>query len=91
VGSTIQVGLITSITKPFCADCNRARLSSDGKFFTCLFASKGTDMLGPMRNGASDQEMLEKIAAVWLPRNDRYSELRGVVSDKKAEMSYLGG
>ncbi len=91
VDSTVQVGLITSVTKPFCADCNRARLSSDGRLFTCLFAGQGTDMLGPMRDGASDQEILEKIAAVWLPRNDCYSELRGLASGKKAEMSYLGG
>ena len=88
-----EVGFINSVTEPFCGACTRARLSSDGKLFTCLFASTGMDLRGPIRAGASDAELTDVIQRVWLKRADRYSELRardGVTGDK-VEMYYIGG
>jgi cyclic pyranopterin phosphate synthase len=88
-----ELGFISSVTAPFCGSCTRARLSSDGKLFTCLFASAGIDLKGPLRSGASDAELLELICARWRSREDRYSELRKQhgVSHDKVEMYYIGG
>ncbi|MDJ0929115.1 MAG: GTP 3',8-cyclase MoaA, partial [Gammaproteobacteria bacterium] len=77
---------------PFCGSCTRARLSSDGQLFTCLFASAGTDLKGPMRAGASDDELRDIITAVWQARDDRYSERRAADGGgEKVEMYYIGG
>ena len=88
-----EVGLITSVTEPFCGDCNRVRLSADGHLYTCLFASEGLDLLTPLRSGATDEELLELIRSCWLNREDRYSELRAESSSSisRVEMSYIGG
>ena len=88
-----EIGLITSVTEPFCGDCTRARLSADGHLYTCLFASKGLDLLTPLREGASDSEMLALIESCWLERDDRYSENRSEESSLRArvEMSFIGG
>jgi cyclic pyranopterin phosphate synthase len=88
-----EIGIITSVTQPFCGDCTRARLSSDGKLFTCLFAGSGMDVRAPLRNGAADEELAGLIAAAWGRRTDRYSELRSMQTApvRKAEMSLLGG
>lgn len=91
-----EVGFISSVSQPFCGACSRARLSSEGKFYTCLFATQGLDLRAPMRAGASDAELVELIRGAWLGRSDRYSELRADVrSDgaepKKIEMYYIGG
>jgi len=88
-----EVGLITSVTEPFCGDCTRARLSADGHLYTCLFASKGLDLLTPMREGASDADLLTLIESCWLARDDRYSEIRTESSPAhpRVEMSYIGG
>jgi cyclic pyranopterin phosphate synthase len=80
--------------QPFCGDCSRARLSSDGKFYTCLFAAEGTDLRAPLRGGASDEELLQLIRAVWERRADRYSELRDNLRARgvqHVEMNYVGG
>ena len=88
-----EIGIIASVTRPFCSNCNRARLSSDGKLFTCLFGSNGTDLRGPLRSGASDQELATIIRNVWEKRGDRYSEIRSAEgsSRSKIEMSAIGG
>ncbi|MGI9291802.1 MAG: GTP 3',8-cyclase MoaA [Gammaproteobacteria bacterium] len=92
-----EVGFINSVTEPFCGSCTRARLSSDGKLFTCLFAAHGTDLLGPLRDGLEDEELAELVTAVWNKRTDRYSELRarqgavGEQAGEKVEMYYIGG
>ena len=87
-----EIGIISSISQPFCGDCTRGRLSTSGQLVTCLFASTGRDMKGPMRNGASDEELQKIIAGVWQGRIDRYSELRGAeTAGKKIEMYRLGG
>ena len=88
-----EVGLITSVTEPFCGDCTRARLSADGHLYTCLFASKGLDLLTPMREGASDAEILELIESCWTAREDRYSEIRSesTLTEERVEMSFIGG
>lgn len=88
-----EVGFITSVSRPFCADCNRIRLSADGSLFTCLFASAGHDIKTAMRDGAKDDELRRFIAAVWSVRDDRYSELRSQMGGTqiKPEMSYIGG
>jgi cyclic pyranopterin phosphate synthase len=91
-----EIGVISSVTEPFCRDCNRARLSADGKLFTCLFATNGWDVLGRLREGADDAGISNFIAAIWGARTDRYSEERagllaaGAGRDK-VEMSYIGG
>src|SRR5690606_27475393 len=71
-----EVGFISSVSEPFCGSCTRARLSSDGQLYTCLFASRGTDLKGPLRDGAGDAELRAIIEQVWRVREDRYSELR---------------
>ena len=89
-----EIGIIASVTKPFCGDCTRARLSSAGEYYTCLFAHNGTDLRAPLRDGASDEEMLQRISGVWQRRTDRYSELRTSFTRlpaKGAEMYRLGG
>jgi cyclic pyranopterin phosphate synthase len=88
-----EVGLIASVTQPFCGDCTRARLSADGKLYTCLFAVRGHDLRALVRGGASDEELLDRVAAIWRVRSDRYSEIRSseTVDLPKVEMSYIGG
>ncbi len=90
-GSAREIGLIRSVTQPFCADCQRLRLSADGKIFTCLFAQHGHDLRGLLRAGSSPECIRQTIVGIWGSRNDRYSEERGQVTRPKAEMSYLGG
>lgn len=88
-----EIGFISSISNPFCGACTRARLSSEGVIYTCLFARSGIDLRGPMRAGASDQDLLALISGTWLARADRYSELRGVRDQdaRRIEMYYIGG
>ena len=89
-----EIGIISSVSQPFCGDCVRARLSADGKIFTCLFASQGSDIKAPLRDGATDRQLTERIAAIWRARSDRYSELRSRATPglpRRVEMSYIGG
>ncbi|HKO49413.1 MAG TPA: GTP 3',8-cyclase MoaA [Polyangiaceae bacterium] len=88
-----EIGVITSVTQPFCGDCGRLRLSADGQIFGCLFARVGTDLRALLRASTDDAELSEKLAAFWRARDDRYSELRsaGTRSLPRLEMSYLGG
>jgi GTP 3',8-cyclase len=88
-----EIGVISSVTQPFCGDCTRARLSADGQVYTCLFAVKGHDLRALVRGGASDKELSAAIAAIWRARTDRYSELRSAATADlpKVEMSYIGG
>lgn len=88
-----EIGLIASVTQPFCGDCTRARLSTDGKLYTCLFASKGTDLRDDLRDGASDAALRDKIIHTWTHRNDRYSETRFAHTPeaRKIEMYQIGG
>lgn len=88
-----EIGVIASVTQPFCGSCSRARLSSDGKLFTCLFATKGLDLRAMLRSGHDDRSLAEVIGGCWQHRTDRYSELRARASrsDSKIEMSYIGG
>lgn len=88
-----EIGVVASVTQAFCSTCNRARLSAEGKLYTCLFAIKGHDFRDLMRGGATDQELSQEIARVWGKRGDRYSELRSenTISLPKVEMSHIGG
>ena len=89
-----EIGVISSVTVPFCGDCTRARLSPEGKLVTCLFASVGFDMRGPLRAGATDRELEEMVERVWRARTDRYSEERTALTGpqpKKIEMYQIGG
>jgi cyclic pyranopterin phosphate synthase len=88
-----ELGIIASVSQPFCGDCSRARLSADGNLFTCLFAIRGTDLRAMLRGGASDEELRTAISDVWQKRVDRYSELRSAATQDlpKVEMSYIGG
>jgi cyclic pyranopterin phosphate synthase len=88
-----ELGFISSVSQPFCGDCSRARVSSDGMLYTCLFATRGTDLRGPLRAGASDDELLDLLAGTWRGREDRYSELREVQAarEQKVEMFHIGG
>jgi cyclic pyranopterin phosphate synthase len=88
-----EVGVISSVTQPFCGDCTRARLSADGKLYTCLFAVRGHDLRALVRGGASDEELTQAVASLWLRRDDRYSELRSAATKDlpRVEMSYIGG
>jgi cyclic pyranopterin phosphate synthase len=88
-----EFGLITSVTQPFCGTCSRARLSAEGKLYTCLFATAGTDLRASLRSGASDAELEELLRGVWQARSDRYSEIRSeaTLALPKVEMSYIGG
>ena len=93
VDGTGELGVIASVTRPFCGDCTRARLSAEGSLYTCLFAVAGTDLKGPMRAGATDTELADLVRSVWAVRADRYSELRSEATEKlpKVEMFALGG
>jgi cyclic pyranopterin phosphate synthase len=88
-----EIGIITSVTRSFCGDCTRARLSADGRIYTCLFAVNGTDLRLPIREGATDKELEEIIRQVWSAREDRYSEIRSSETEgaRRIEMSYIGG
>jgi GTP 3',8-cyclase len=92
-----EIGLISSVTQAFCRDCNRARLSTEGRLFLCLFASAGHDLRALLRGGADDGQIAGAIAAIWGQRADRYSELRGVAgadqdaAARRVEMHYIGG
>jgi cyclic pyranopterin phosphate synthase len=91
-----EIGLISSVTKAFCRDCNRARLSTEGKLFTCLFASRGHDLRALLRGGRSDLEISSVLSELWGQRSDRYSELRGAGvatprDERRIEMHYIGG
>jgi cyclic pyranopterin phosphate synthase len=91
-----EIGIIASVTKPFCGDCTRVRLSTDGKIFTCLFAGEGISLKDPMRAGATDDDLRELITGIWTARSDRYSEERaaspnGEGSPRKIEMYQIGG
>ena len=94
-GSDEEIGVISSVTDSFCSTCTRARLSADGQLYTCLFASEGYDLRGPLRAGESDEAIAERIRRVWSRRRDRYSEERlhhaGIRKRRKVEMSYIGG
>ena len=88
-----EIGVIASVTQPFCGDCTRARLSADGKLYTCLFAVRGHDLRDLIRSGVDDVELDRSIHAVWERRSDRYSELSTAATQdlRKVEMSYIGG
>jgi len=91
-----EIGFISSVSQPFCGACSRARISSEGKFYTCLFAADGLDLRGPLRSGAGDAELLQLLRHTWLRRGDRYSEQREELrrsspAAKKIEMYYIGG
>ena len=89
-----EIGVVASVTRAFCHECTRARLSTDGKLYTCLFAATGTDLRGPLRTGATDQILTGMIAGHWERRDDRYSQLRHAATELprgKIEMSYIGG
>lgn len=91
-----EIGFISSVTKPFCGSCSRARLSADGVLYTCLFATQGTDLREPIRNGADDDELGDMLSRIWLQRADRYSELRRpdvaeAHAQNKVEMYRIGG
>ena len=88
-----EVGVISSVTQAFCGDCNRARLSTEGKLYLCLFAAQGYDLRTLLRSGASDEAIAAAIAPIWQQRRDRYSELRGSLPERtgRVEMSYIGG
>jgi cyclic pyranopterin phosphate synthase len=88
-----EIGVIASVTQPFCGGCTRARISAEGKLFTCLFAVRGTDLRALLRDGVSDEQLQEQLAGVWLRRTDRYSVRRTeeTAALPKIEMSYIGG
>ncbi len=90
-----EIGMISSVSQPFCGDCSRARLSAEGKLYTCLFAGVGHDLRDRLRAGATEAELMEFLTGIWRRRADRYSELRThetkVVDTRKIEMSYIGG
>ena len=93
-----EIGVISSVTASFCHSCTRARISTDGKLFTCLFATGGSDLRALMRGGCSDEQLSSAMAQIWRERTDRYSELRSAkardlraTGEKKVEMSYIGG
>ena len=91
-----EIGFISSVTEPFCGSCSRARLSADGVLYTCLFATQGTDLREPIRNGADDNELADILSRIWLQRADRYSELRSpdvaeAHAQSKVEMYRIGG
>ncbi|MFD2618682.1 GTP 3',8-cyclase MoaA [Terrilactibacillus laevilacticus] len=97
-GTTKEIGIISSVTDTFCSSCTRARLSAEGRLFTCLFATKGTDLRTPLRSGVTDSDLQKIVKQVWERRTDRYSEerqkrLKNIPKEgrKKIEMSYIGG
>jgi cyclic pyranopterin phosphate synthase len=90
-----EVGIIASVTQPFCGDCTRSRISAEGKLYTCLFAVRGHDLRALIRSGATDDELSTRLAEIWKVRGDRYSELRSEATNlddtPRVEMSYIGG
>jgi cyclic pyranopterin phosphate synthase len=88
-----EIGVISSVTQPFCGDCTRARLSAEGRLYTCLFAVRGSDLRAVVRKGATDEELAAAVADQWRVRKDRYSELRAQATPdlERIEMSYIGG
>ena len=91
-----EVGFITSVTQPFCGSCSRARISAEGRLYTCLFATEGADLRARLRDGSSDEELTALLSGVWRDRSDRYSEFRSEATDDlearpRVEMSYIGG
>ena len=88
---TQEIGFIESVSKPFCGDCNRARISADGSLYTCLFASKGNDLKSMLRMGANKNQIADAVRNIWSKRDDAYSENRGKSSTEKVEMSFIGG
>ena len=88
-----EIGVISSVTRAFCRTCTRARLSTEGMLYTCLFATAGYDLRGLLRGGSSVEEISHAIARIWQARADRYSEIRTAETAKlrKIEMSYIGG
>lgn len=86
-----ELGFIESVSKPFCGDCNRARISADGSLYTCLFASQGNDLKSILRMGASKEQIAEAVRSIWSKRDDAYSQNRGLNVDAKVEMSFIGG
>jgi cyclic pyranopterin phosphate synthase len=88
-----EIGVISSVTQAFCSSCTRARLSTEGKLFTCLFATEGHDLRALLREQRSDEDLASAIGAIWQGRNDRYSEIRteATAAMRKIEMSYIGG
>ena len=88
-----EIGVIASVTQPFCGDCTRARISAEGRLYTCLFGLRGHDLRALIRGGATDEELQDALAGIWGKRTDRYSELRSeaTVNLPKVEMSYIGG
>jgi cyclic pyranopterin phosphate synthase len=88
-----EVGVIASVTRPFCGACTRARISAEGELYTCLFAARGTDLRGPLRAGADDDAVTALLGATWRARRDRYSQLRGEATARieRVEMSHIGG
>ena len=100
LGRTGTIGFISSVTEAFCGDCNRLRLSTDGRLYTCLFAHQGHDLRAALRGGDDDATLIARLDALWAQREDRYSALRGVpthtqgrepASGRRVEMSYIGG
>jgi GTP 3',8-cyclase len=88
-----EIGVIASVSQPFCGTCTRARLSAEGQLYTCLFAGQGTDVRALLRDGSDDEHVSTRIRDVWIRRNDNYSEQRATLRPltKKIEMSYIGG
>jgi len=88
-----EIGVISSVSEPFCGDCTRARLSADGQLFNCLFAGSGHDLRGVLRAGATDADLTDALRAIWVGRDDRYSELRALetIERPRVEMSFIGG
>ena len=88
-----EVGIIASVTRPFCGDCSRTRLSADGRLYTCLFGADGYDLREPLRSGASDDALAARLRGIWRRRTDRYSEIRGeqTAGLRRVEMSHIGG
>ena len=86
-----EIGFIESVSKPFCGDCNRARISADGSLYTCLFASKGNDLKALLRMGATKKQIADAVRSIWSTRDDAYSQNRGNQVQEKVEMSFIGG
>jgi cyclic pyranopterin phosphate synthase len=89
-----EIGIIASVTMPFCGTCTRLRLSPDGSLYTCLFATEGTDLRAPLRSGATDEAIEQIIRNLWTARTDRYSEIRTSLTgprERKVEMYHIGG
>jgi cyclic pyranopterin phosphate synthase len=88
-----EIGVIASVTQPFCGACSRARISADGRLYTCLFAARGHDLRELLRSGIDDAGLEEEVRGIWLRRTDRYSELRSAATSqgRKVEMSHIGG